>query len=47
MNKAYKLFEMDHEGRLYPIFIGKDIEVPVGEWMHAEFIPMKGFSSRE
>lgn len=46
MNKAYKLFEMDDEGRLYPLFIGRDIEVPVGKWMHAEFIPTKGFASR-
>lgn len=48
MNKGigYKLFEMNEEGKLFPLFIGKNSEVPIGEWIHAEFIPTKGFAQR-
>ena len=45
--KAYKLFEQDtRNGKLYPLFIGKTAETKIGEWVHAEFIPTKGFASR-
>lgn len=44
---AYKLFEQDtRSGKLYPLFIGKREETKIGEWVHAEFIPTKGFASR-
>ena len=47
MNIGYKLFEMDmRNGKLYPLFIGKTEETKIGEWVHAEFIPTKGFAVR-
>ena len=47
MNIGYKLFEMDmRTNKLYPLFIGKTEETKVGEWVHAEFIPTKGFAVR-
>lgn len=47
MNIGYKLFEMDtRDGKLYPLFIGKTEETKVGEWVHAEFIPTKGYAVR-
>lgn len=44
--KGYKLFEENSDGKLFPLFIGKGIESKIGEWMHAEFIPTKGFAAR-
>jgi len=43
---GYKLFEMNADGKLFPLFIGKNEETPMNEWVHAEFIPTKGFASR-
>lgn len=43
---GYKLFEMNAEGKLFPLFIGKNEETKIGEWLPAEFIPTKGFSAR-
>lgn len=43
---GYKLFEMDRYGNLYPLFIDKKERIPVGEWLHAKFVPTKGFSPR-
>lgn len=43
---GYKLFEENSDGKLFPLFIGKNEETPMGEWIHAEFIPTKGFASR-
>lgn len=43
---GYKLFEMNECGELFPLFIGKNIATPMDEWVHAEFIPTKGFASR-
>lgn len=43
---GYKLLEMDRDGNLFPLFIGKNKPTPVGEWIRAEFIPTKGFASR-
>ena len=44
--KGYKLFEMNKDGKLFPLFIGKDKETPINEWVHAEFLPTKNFASR-
>lgn len=43
---GYKLFEMDKNGLIYPLFIGKNNPVPVNEWLPAENIPTKGFAVR-
>ncbi len=43
---GYKLFEMNKEGKLFPLFIDKANEVPVGKWVHAKFTPCKGFAAR-
>lgn len=43
---GYKLFEMNADGKLFPLFIGKSKPTPVGEWVHAEFIPTNGFAKR-
>lgn len=45
-NIGYKLFEMNAEGKLFPLFIGKSKETVVGEWIHAENLPTKGFANR-
>lgn len=46
--KAYKLFRTlkSRPGELFPLFVGKNESVPVGEWMPAKFIPTKGFAER-
>ena len=47
MNIGYKLFEIDkRDGKLYPLFIGKTEPFKINEWIHAEFIPTKGFAQR-
>lgn len=43
---GYKLFEENQNGELFPLFIGKNETVPMGEWMHAEYLPTKGFAAR-
>lgn len=43
---GYKLMEMDREGRLFPLFIGKNEEFEIGKWIHAENIPTKGYAAR-
>lgn len=43
---GYKLFEMNKYGELYPLFIDKNGIVPMNEWLHAKFIPTKGFAPR-
>lgn len=35
---GYKLFEQREDGTLFPLFIGKTKETPVGEWVPAEII---------
>ena len=35
---GYKLFEQMEDGRLFPLFIGKTKETPIGEWVPAEII---------
>lgn len=45
--KGYKLFEMRVEDKkLFPLFIGKNKETPLHEWIIAEGIPTKGFAPR-
>ena len=35
---AYKLFEMDTENNLYPLFIDKKTKYPIGQWIKAKNI---------
>ena len=46
--KAYKLFRVHpkHPGKLFPLFIGKNDPVEMGQWVDAEHIPTKGFAER-
>lgn len=44
--KGYKLFEMNKNGKLFPLFIDKNTEVKVGEWIKAKYNLSKGFASR-
>ena len=43
---GYKLLEMNGEGKLFPLFIGKNEEWKIGEWIAAENKPTKGFANR-
>lgn len=43
---GYKLFEMNSKGKLFPLFIDKGNEVPMGKWIHGKYVPTKGFSPR-
>lgn len=43
---GYKLFEMNSDGKLFPLFIGKSEETLIGKWIHAENIPTHGFAAR-
>lgn len=43
---GYKLFEMNPEGKLFPLFIGKTKETELRKWLKAEYIPTKGFACR-
>lgn len=44
--KGYKLFEMDADNNLYPLFIGKKEAMPMGQWLKAQVLPTKGFATR-
>lgn len=44
--KGFKLFEMDTDNNLYPLFIDKKTTYPIGEWIQAENHPTKGFATR-
>lgn len=47
IKKGYKLFEMDTDGNLYPLFIGKNEITPMNEWVMAEIIEHHpGFAHR-
>ena len=46
IKKGWKLFEMNADGKLYPLFIGKTKETPIGEWVYGEIIPTSKFSVR-
>ena len=43
---GFKLFEMDTENNLYPLFIDNKTIVPVGQWVNAGIHPHKNFSVR-
>lgn len=45
-NRGYKLFEMNKDGLLFPLFIGKNEPTPIGVWIRAEYKPTKGFATR-
>lgn len=38
IKRGYKLFEMRDDGKLFPLFIGKNTETPMNEWAMAEII---------
>lgn len=45
--KGWKLFEMNSDGKLFPLFIGKNEETVMNEWVMAEIImEHKGFAHR-
>lgn len=45
--EGYKLMEYNTYTReYYPLFIGKSTPMPKGKWIHAEFIPTKGYAPR-
>ena len=45
--RGWKLFEMDSDGKLFPLFIGKKEETPKNEWIVAQIImDHKGFAHR-
>ena len=47
IRKGYKLFEMRDDGKLFPLFIGKQTETPMNEWVMAEIImEHNGFAHR-
>ena len=44
---GYKLFEQRDDGKLFPLFIGKNEETPMNAWVPAEIImDHKGFAHR-
>lgn len=46
-NIGYKLFEMREDGKLFPLFIGKNQEAPMNIWVSAEIVmEHKGFAHR-
>lgn len=45
--KAYKLLRIKKDGKLYPLYINKTVETPIGVWMQAECHPTKGFAVRQ
>ena len=44
--KVYKLLRIKN-GKLYPLFINRNVETPIGIWLEAECIPTKGFAIRQ
>lgn len=43
---VYKLLRIK-DGKLYPLFINRKTETPIGEWLQAECYPTKGFAVRK
>lgn len=43
---GYKLFEMNDKRQLFPLFIGKNKETIIGEWIPAENLPTSGYAER-
>lgn len=47
IKKGWKLFEMRNDGKLFPLFIGKNEETVANKWVMAEIImDHKGFAHR-
>lgn len=47
ISKGFKLFEQREDGKLFPLFISKNEETPMNEWVPAQIImEHKGFSHR-
>lgn len=44
---AYKIFRLDKQGKLHPLFINKKSVIPMNVWLKAECIPTKGFAVRQ
>ena len=44
--RVYKLLRIK-DGKLYPLFINRKKETPIGIWMDAECYPTKGFAIRK
>jgi hypothetical protein len=44
---GYKLFEHHRDGGLYPLFINRNVRLPVGVWMRASCHPTPGFAVRQ
>jgi hypothetical protein len=43
---AFKLFRQRKDGSLGPLFINRNLVVPIGQWLPAEDHPTKGFAHR-
>ena len=43
---AYKLLRQRKDGTLGPLFINRRQRIPIGEWLHAEDHPTKGYAHR-
>lgn len=43
---VYKLFRLK-QGKLFPLFINRNCETVIGEWLEAECYPTKGFAVRQ
>lgn len=47
IRRGWKLFEMNTEGKLFPLFIGKNEETVMNEWVMAEIVEHHpGFAAR-
>lgn len=44
--RVYKLFRVK-EDKLFPLFINRNCETKLGEWLEASCYPTKGFAIRE
>ena len=44
---AYKLIRKLKDGSLSPLFINRTSRIPIGEWLIAEFHPIKGYKERK
>ena len=45
--KAYKLFRLGKDNKIYPLFINKKQETKIGEWLEADCFPTNGFAVRK
>lgn len=45
--KAYKLFTLKKDGKIYPLFINKKVETKMNTWLEAECFPTNGFAVRQ